>query len=126
MQDPTPAIFDADHAFDFLIVDNKTGSLLFMGREADPGGTLLSTPLGGDAFFASSSDFPLFTMDSPAAPRAPALLEATGSSLAPAAGPSSIAAVPEPSTFVLLLVGILSLMMFAERHARRKADGAVD
>jgi serine protease inhibitor len=33
-----PAVFRADHPFLFLIRENTTGSLIFVGRVADPRG----------------------------------------------------------------------------------------
>jgi serpin B len=33
---PPPVIFRADHPFIFLIQENKTGSILFIGRVTDP------------------------------------------------------------------------------------------
>ena len=73
--DPTPpAVFDANHPFDYLIVDNKTGSLLFMGRVTDPGGTLLTSPLPVDSFFSSSPYIQLSTMNGPLAGSDPAIL----------------------------------------------------
>ncbi|WP_281175307.1 serpin family protein [Methanogenium cariaci] len=35
MEEPVP-VFRADHPFVFLITDDETGELLFMGRVADP------------------------------------------------------------------------------------------
>lgn len=50
---PTSADFDADRPFDFVLRDDKTGSILFMGRVSDPGGTPIVTPLAADTYFTS-------------------------------------------------------------------------
>jgi serpin B len=50
---PPQATFDADRPFDFVLRDDKTGSILFMGRVSDPGGTPIVTPLPTDTFFSS-------------------------------------------------------------------------
>jgi serpin B len=34
---PPPPVFRADHPFVFFIHDTRSGSLLFLGRLADPG-----------------------------------------------------------------------------------------
>ena len=98
LYDPTPsAVFDANHPFDYLIVDNHTGSLLFMGRVTDPGGTLLSTPLAADSFFSSSSPYiRLSTMNGPLA----------GNSIWALVELLPLVAVPEPSALVLLAAGL--------------------
>ena len=115
--DPTPpAVFDADHPFDYLIVDNKTGSLLFMGRVSDPGGTLLSTPLADDSFFSDSAGLMFSSAESLFAAIDSTFPASPAASITPPSGSPAISAVPEPSTFVLMLGGILGLMLFARRH----------
>ncbi len=115
--DPTPpAIFDADHPFDFMILDNKTGGLLFMGRVTDPGGTLLLSPLADDSFFADSPpDIPLPPLELTAAMLGPTAHTSLAGSIAPWSGSPSVTPVPEPSTFVLLLGGLAAWVIFARR-----------
>ena len=114
--DPTPpAVFDADHPFDYLIVDNKTGSLLFMGRVTDPGGTLLSAPLAEDSFFSDPYRLLSSSLESPLAAIDFTLSGSPATSIPPPSGLPAISAVPEPSTFVLMLGGILGLVLFARR-----------
>ncbi len=112
--DPTPpAVFDANHPFDYLIVNNKSGSLLFMGRVTDPGGALLTSPLPVDSFFSSSSEILLSTRNGPLAGGDPAPLGA--SAIAARVELPPLVAVPEPSTLVLVVAGIIGLIVFGRR-----------
>jgi serpin B len=123
---PSPAIFDADHPFDYMIVDNKTGSLLFMGRVTDPGGSLLLSPLADDPFFSSSNSLGSFDLLPPSlsiTPLGPTLPASFASAFAPAAEFSPVSAVPEPSTLVLMLGGIIGLVLFARRRNGGQKNG---